>query len=50
MLRIDKDMVGSEMPYITDGGLTDRFNFVQLHFHWGSNSTTGSEHQINRHQ
>lgn len=49
MLRLDKDNAGGEMPYITGGGLSDRFNFAQLHFHWGSNPMAGSEHQISQH-
>ena len=24
-----------------------RFNFLQLHWHWGSNSSQGSEHTLN---
>lgn len=32
---------------ITGGGLTDRYNFVQLHFHW-SKTLFGSEHTIDR--
>ena len=36
-----------ELPYITGGGLNDRFIFQQMHFHWGLDSTRGSEHTIN---
>ena len=35
----------SKIPYITGGGLEGRFNFVQIHLHWGSDSSKG-EHQI----
>lgn len=37
----------TQLPYITGGGLADRFDFVQLHFHWGGDSAKGSEHHIN---
>jgi len=33
-------------PTISGGGLDETFNFQQLHFHWGSDSTKGSEHTI----
>ena len=36
-----------KLPYVTGGGLEGRYNFVQLHFHWGSDSSHGSEHLIN---
>ena len=45
-LKIDQLGKGDELPFITGGGLTDRFNFLQLHFHWGTHFS-GSEHQIN---
>lgn len=37
------------MPSIQGGGLPDnKYNFVQLHFHWGNSSRRGgSEHLIN---
>jgi carbonic anhydrase len=46
-LQIQKDD-GDErdLPYIKDGGLSDRYIFYQLHFHWGSNNRIGSEHRI----
>ncbi|XP_033126916.1 putative carbonic anhydrase 5, partial [Anneissia japonica] len=31
---------------ISGGGLTDAYNAAQLHFHWGSVSSQGSEHTI----
>merc|ERR1740123_2292906 len=36
-------------PYIMGGRLPagDRFDFVQLHWHWGSDSSKGSEHTMN---
>merc|ERR1712002_46773 len=36
----------SPMPSITGGGLTDTYEFLQFHFHWGSDDTKGSEHLI----
>jgi hypothetical protein len=41
--------MGAELPFITGGGLTDRYNFVQLHFHWGR-SFSSSEHRIDGEQ
>ncbi|KAM8977346.1 carbonic anhydrase 4-like [Pelodytes ibericus] len=32
---------------ITGGGLTGTYYTIQLHFHWGSETTDGSEHSIN---
>jgi len=32
---------------ISGGGLGDTYNFGQLHFHWGENATSGSEHALN---
>jgi carbonic anhydrase len=36
-------------PYIMGGRLPagDRFDFLQLHWHWGSDSSKGSEHTMN---
>jgi len=34
------------VPYVKDGGLSSVFNLAQLHFHWGSDSTQGSEHTL----
>ena len=34
------------MPSIKGGGLKDRYIFDQFHFHWGSDSSKGSEHTI----
>ncbi|XP_057367330.1 putative carbonic anhydrase 3 [Daphnia carinata] len=36
-----------EVPFLTGGGLTDTYRFFQLHFHWGKDSQSGSEHTIN---
>lgn len=35
---------------VTGGGLTGTFKAAQLHFHWGSDSTKGSEHTLNGNQ
>ena len=35
-----------QLHCITGGGLEGRYNFVQLHFHWGSDASQGSEHNI----
>jgi len=32
---------------IPGGGLGDTYNFGQLHFYWGENETSGSEHALN---
>ncbi|XP_046637027.1 carbonic anhydrase 2-like isoform X1 [Daphnia pulicaria] len=46
-LQIHKDDGDDrDLPYIKDGGLSDRYIFYQLHFHWGSNNRIGSEHRI----
>ena len=38
--------VGSGMS-VSGGGLPGVYNTVQLHFHWGSTSSNGSEHTMN---
>ena len=43
----DSDGDDDELPSISGGGLTNRYNFVQLHFHWGE-GLLGSEHTIDR--
>jgi len=38
----------NQVPSVSQGGLTDKYNFVQLHFHWSSDPKNGgSEHLIN---
>ncbi|XP_054711672.1 carbonic anhydrase 7-like [Uloborus diversus] len=39
---------GSKDPprTIDEGGMDDQYQFLQLHFHWGSDSKKGSEHLI----
>ncbi|KFM74434.1 Carbonic anhydrase 9, partial [Stegodyphus mimosarum] len=36
----------SDKLYFTKGGFDDKYMFLQLHFHWGSDSKKGSEHTI----
>jgi carbonic anhydrase len=51
MMRVESGgKTAEELPFITGGGLTDRFNFFQLHFHWGKDTLRGSEHYINNRQ
>ena len=35
------------LPSIKGGGFNDSFTFAQFHLHWGSDSSQGSEHEIN---
>ena len=42
-LTNDFTMHGGPLPLDEDG----RFQFLQLHFHWGSNDYQGSEHTVN---
>ena len=46
------DLIGAktDLPSITDGGLSDTFLVAQFHFHWGSDNTKGSEHTIDGNQ
>ena len=45
-LQLQAYEAGDDLPYIMDGGMTDKYNFYELHFHWGSDNRHGSEHQI----
>lgn len=40
-------MFTNKVPFIRSGGLPGEFEVVGFHFHWGKDSTTGSEHTIN---
>lgn len=42
-----KSQSNEDVPFITEGGLTDPYKFFQLHFHWGRDALSGSEHIIN---
>ncbi|EFX88119.1 alpha-carbonic anhydrase [Daphnia pulex] len=46
-LKIDNEDDEDDLPSISGGGLDDRYNFAQLHFHWDE-GLLGSEHTINR--
>ncbi len=46
LLHLPNNFPAEQLPFIMAGGLKDRYNFVQLHFHWGGDSTRGSEHLI----
>ncbi|PVD31565.1 hypothetical protein C0Q70_06979 [Pomacea canaliculata] len=35
---------------VTGGGLDGPYQVAQFHFHWGSNSSRGSEHEVNERQ
>lgn len=39
-----------ERPYLRGGPLKTKYYFEQFHFHWGSNSTIGSEHVLDFHR
>ena len=46
LLHLPNNYAVELLPFVTAGGLNDRYNFVQLHFHWGGDSSRGSEHLI----
>lgn len=46
MVTIETDM----KPSLTGGPLKGRYEFVQLHFHWGENDSIGSEDLIDGHR
>ena len=35
------------VPLISGGGLPGTYQLAQFHFHWGDDSTKGSEHTVN---
>lgn len=41
------DLASNPQRTITSGGLIGTFAAAQLHLHWGSSDTTGSEHLVN---
>lgn len=49
-LKIEaEDLDKDNFPFISGGGLSGRYKFEQLHFHWGEGSR-GSEHRIDGEQ
>ena len=38
------DVLSGNTAALTGGPLSDTYNVLQLHFHWGSDDTKGSEH------
>lgn len=46
MVSIETD----EKPSLSGGPLKGRYEFSQLHFHWGENDTMGSEDSIDGHR
>uniref|UniRef100_A0A8C9EZI4 Alpha-carbonic anhydrase domain-containing protein n=1 Tax=Pavo cristatus TaxID=9049 RepID=A0A8C9EZI4_PAVCR len=49
MLSLESEP-GTEHIAISGGGLPGRYRALQLHFHWGSPSTNGSEHTVDGQQ
>lgn len=43
MMTVDADT----KPTVSGGPLNGEYEFAQLHFHWGSNDSRGSEDQLN---
>ena len=35
--------------YISGGDLMNKYQALQIHFHWGADNTQGSEHTVNGH-
>jgi len=46
MLQVKENLPVEALPYLTGGGLPGVYHFHQLHFHWGSDLSRGSEHRI----
>ncbi|KZS12235.1 Carbonic anhydrase-related protein 10 [Daphnia magna] len=44
--NLPKDFPKDKTPGISGGGLNDTYAFVQIHMHWGSDASKGSEHVI----
>lgn len=40
------EMDGASAPRVSQGGLRGEYIFAQFHFHWGGDSSMGSEHTI----
>jgi len=39
--------IPEDIPTMEGGGLPAKYKFAQVHFHWGSDDTKGSEHKVN---
>lgn len=50
LIRLPKDYPQNRIPSVKDGGLPNQYNFAQLHLHWGSDASRGSEHTIKKKQ
>ena len=46
VLSLPDGLPDSQKPSFTGGGYSDRYVFQQLHFHWGSDDNSGSEHTV----
>jgi hypothetical protein len=46
MLQVNENLPVTDLPYLSGGGLPGVYYFHQLHFHWGSDLSRGSEHRI----
>jgi len=46
MLEMPAGFPVAQRPNFRGGGLSGRYIFEQLHFHWGADDTTGSEHTV----
>ena len=38
--------LAGDVGVLTGGPLTEAYQILQLHFHWGSDDTKGSEHTL----
>jgi hypothetical protein len=47
VLNLPGALPNDQKPSFTGGGFTDTYVFQQLHFHWGSDDSIGSEHTVN---
>ena len=50
VLELDKSVSGNRLPSVQYGGLPGRYIFSQLHWHWGGDSSRGSEHRFGHKQ
>ncbi len=48
VLQVNENLPVTDLPYLSEGGLPKKevYYFHQLHFHWGSDLSRGSEHRI----